>query len=57
MTRKDYIAIAEAVRYSLDPSEEGMLDGPLLVERLVRVFAEDNPRFDPSRFREACDVL
>lgn len=62
MTRKDYEAIAQAIRtyrediestgatmaarYRLDTIDD-------IVEILVDFFTEDNPRFTPDRFRQA----
>jgi hypothetical protein len=63
MTRKDYEAIAKALRtYSEDIEATGAtmetrhrldtMDD--VVEILVDIFTEDNPAFNPARFREAC---
>lgn len=62
MTRKDYEAIAKEIRayrediegsgatmanrYRLDTIDD-------MVEILVDIFTEDNPRFTPDRFRQA----
>lgn len=51
MSRKDYIAIAEAVAGAL---EMGASDYELLVDRLSAVFERDNPSFDRERFELAC---
>ena len=64
VTRKDYERIASALRsYSeeieANPSTLGAgiirrdtIDD--IVEMLVDIFTEDNPRFTPQRFRQAC---
>jgi hypothetical protein len=63
VTRKDYERIAEALRsYNEKVYEAGAtmetrhrldtLDD--VVEILVDIFTEDNPRFTPTRFRQAC---
>jgi hypothetical protein len=65
MTKKDYIAIAAAIKAARadvttkEPrySQRDMLDGiSLAVEHVADVFAADNPRFDRARFLAACDV-
>lgn len=59
MSRADYQAIAAAIyeqreyRMASEPVQTA-LDG--LVERLVLVMGEDNPRFDRNRFIEACET-
>jgi hypothetical protein len=50
MSRRDYIAIAEILRDTRMESETRAQ----LVARFVVVLSDDNPRFSPSRFREAC---
>ena len=47
MTRKDYIAIADALA-SVEFSHKATV-----VDALCRVFKKDNPRFDADRFKEA----
>ncbi len=54
MTRKDYELIAKAINET-DKNGTVYLLGHL-VEVLCVALAEDNPRFDAGRFREACDV-
>ena len=63
MTRKDYERIASALRSYREEMEatgatmetrhrlDTMDD---VVEILVDIFTEDNPRFTPQRFRQAC---
>lgn len=46
MTKKDYIAIAKAMRLARTVKE--------VVDELCVVFKHDNPNFDPQRFKEAC---
>ena len=66
MTRKDYIAIADALAQTRPDST--MLD-PIVVKesveiwdqwlrdrrRVADVLASDNPRFDRQRFYDACE--
>jgi hypothetical protein len=62
MTRKDYERIASALRsYREEIEATGTTNTPLacaiiddVVEILVDIFTEDNPRFTPTRFRQAC---
>ena len=51
MSRKNYIEAARIIRETAMPSETRAA----LVSRFVTMFADDNPRFSPSRFREACE--
>ncbi len=53
MSRKDYVEAARII------SETPMSDElrAQLVGRFVTFFADDNPRFSPSRFREACEPV
>lgn len=66
MTKKDYQRIADAIadgtrdelRHVANESEDykdgvRMMRGAI-IHRLCRTLAEDNPRFDPERFRAAC---
>lgn len=67
MTKKDYQRIADAIsdgtrdafRFTATGSEaaDGMREmRSAIIHRLVRTLSEDNPRFDPERFRAACLV-
>ena len=49
MTKKDYELIAEAIRQSNNMKVD-------VVDNLVRAFANDNPRFDRTKFYNACGV-
>ena len=54
MSRKDYVAIALAIRAEKDattPGYEAPLEG--VAERLADVLAEDNPTFNRDRFMQA----
>jgi hypothetical protein len=62
MTKKDYVAIAAAIR---KVDNELWQDGPTIQGRavvadvvagLAEVMAQDNPRFDRERFAAACGV-
>jgi hypothetical protein len=50
MSRKDYVEAARILRET--PMDEETRAA--LVSRFVTMFADDNPRFSASRFREAC---
>lgn len=58
MTRKDYILIAEALRYgridaySQDQRDQHEVDAAHIADALAR----DNPRFDRERFLKAAGV-
>jgi hypothetical protein len=54
MSRKDYVAAARILREADYLSEEARAR---LVADLVTFFADENPRFSPSRFREACEPI
>ena len=56
MTRKDYRAIAGAIRKSAEQVAEHEMEYPIceVVNRLCEVLRYDNPRFDADRFRGAC---
>lgn len=46
-TKKDYVAIAKAIKVSADIPE--------LVVALCVYFRDDNPNFDAVKFIDACD--
>ena len=56
MTKKDYIAIAGAIRKSAEQVAEHEMEYPLceVVNRLCDVLRWHNPRFNAAKFREAC---
>lgn len=58
MTRKDYVALAEALR--LVEGYAGLLTGAEVWNRcrenVANVCAKDNPHFDRARFLKACAV-
>lgn len=58
MTRKHYRAIAEVIRQTADNSPTFMERARVreIAEGLASVLAADNPRFQRSRFLEACGV-
>lgn len=51
MSRKDYNEAARILRETAMPAELRSA----LVARFSTMFSDDNPRFSPSRFREACE--
>lgn len=53
MTKKDYELIAEAVNTYFKAELNG--DAYDLVTALSDILMIDNPRFDPIKFREACE--
>jgi hypothetical protein len=50
--RKDYQKAAEVVKQ--DSSESGDVFSKLMEESFVKLFKNDNSRFDEKRFRMAC---
>ena len=57
MTKKDYIAIAQAIKQTDEWHD--MAGGPVLpvlIGKLVYIMERDNPRFDRARFLQACGV-
>jgi hypothetical protein len=51
MTRKDYIATAEILKYMSDKSHPALFSK--VVNDFALMFAKDNDRFDVNRFHEA----
>jgi len=51
MTRKDYIATAEILKYASDKMHPALFSK--IVGDFAEIFAKDNPRFDVTRFHEA----
>lgn len=58
MTRKDYVAIAQAFKLAHVPNASAETQASLfeLAGRLANILALDNPRFDRERFLVACGV-
>ena len=55
MTRKDYVAIAAAIK-TADRYDDGEQIAAAIVQNIAGVMAADNPRFDRARFLKACGV-
>jgi len=51
MTRKDYVATAEILKYLSNKTHPALFSKT--VNDFAEMFAKDNPRFDVSRFHEA----
>ena len=51
MTRKDYVATAEIMRYVSDKIHPAVFSK--IVVDFALMFAKDNPRFDANKFYEA----
>ena len=51
MTRKDYIATAEIMKYISDKSHPALFSKVIVDFALM--FAKDNPKFDANKFYEA----
>ncbi|KKK87712.1 hypothetical protein LCGC14_2750490 [marine sediment metagenome] len=55
MTRKDYVAIAQAFADSVRENDQPRTEG--LMRRIANILAEDNTQFDRERFYAACGVV
>ena len=51
MTRKDYVATAEILKYASDKMHPALFSK--IVNDFAEMFAKDNERFDVTRFHEA----
>jgi len=51
MTRKDYIATAEILKYASDKTHPALFSK--IVNDFAQMFAVDNERFDVKRFHKA----
>ena len=51
MTRKDYVATAEILKYASDKTHPALFSK--IVNDFAEMFAKDNERFDVARFHEA----
>ncbi len=51
MTRKDYVATAEILKYVSDKTHPAVFSK--MVVDFAEMFAKDNPRFDANRFYSA----
>lgn len=60
MTRKDYVAIAEAIKRTREalPTNADLEHNAVCrtARNIALVMLNDNPRFDVSRFLKACGV-
>ena len=54
MTKKDYEKAADIVMRLPSNTKATRATAETVCESFVKFFADDNPRFDASRFREAC---
>lgn len=54
MTKKDFEAIADAIRLATSEANPALVHKATLKETLCRYFSERNPRFNAGRFSEAC---
>jgi hypothetical protein len=51
MTRKDYVATAEILKFASDKTHPAVFSK--IVNDFALMFAQDNERFDVNRFHEA----
>ena len=54
MTKKDYVAIADAIDRTTVSRDHEIVFKVSLIDALVSIFRRDNPRFDTDRFIKAC---
>lgn len=57
MARKHYVLIAEAIQETKNEcvkAEESTIPLSVLQDRIAQILANDNPKFNYDRFREAC---
>lgn len=55
MTKKDYEAIAESIKQTtVIMNQTQVVNKAQLIYQLGRYFKSDNPRFNESKFVEAC---
>ena len=52
MTRKDYVATANILKFASDKAHPALFSK--IVNDFAVMFAKDNERFDVNRFHEAC---
>lgn len=55
MSKKDYEAIAEVIQEAVQKYEE-VLPTVFIAEQIAVYCQVNNPRFDQSRFMEACGI-
>lgn len=55
MTKKDYLLAVKLIRKHKTPTTLSKLDVKLLTETFVKLFSEDNSKFDEIRFRKAIE--
>jgi hypothetical protein len=58
MSKKDYVAMAELIRKELElcDTHEQVCVVEAMRDRIAIMFADNNPRFDVDRFKEACEL-
>lgn len=53
MTKKNYVKAAKIVQE--DKEEHGDVFSELMERSFIKLFQDDNPRFDEEKFRFACN--
>lgn len=56
MSKKDYVAIADAINNSTSGHSSVYCLKSDTIERLQEYFKKDNPNFDAEKFLEACNA-
>ena len=57
MTKKDYVLIAEAIKYALENERNDISTVRSVADRIAEKLQDDNPRFDWDRFLTACGFI
>lgn len=57
MTKKDYVAIADAIDRATFVNNESAISKPALIDNLAFYMAKDNHRFNENQFRVACGPI
>jgi len=52
MTRKDYVAVAEILKYASNKTHPAVFSK--MVNDFALIFAKENPNFNVNKFHEAC---
>ena len=55
MTKKDYVAIAQIVRLTTSFEIANYIVKSKFIRALCQRFEADNPRFNPEKFKKACN--
>lgn len=57
MHRQDYVKLAQVINETAKAAKMKIGQKIILVERMITMLAEDNPKFDVYKFRKACNDI